>query len=87
LANHKSAVKRARQNTTRKNNNKWKKTRVRSTVKALRGAVAENNKEEANGLFKKAQSLIAKLGKTSAMKKKTAARLTSRLAKAANKTA
>lgn len=85
MANHKSAAKRARQNTKRRANNRMKKSAMRTAVKKLDKAISEGNKEMALTLYTKAQSLLSKVSKCSAMNKKTAARLTSRLAARVNK--
>lgn len=85
MANHKSAAKRARQNIVRRMRNKTKKSAVRTAIKGVRTAVTEGKKEEAGKLFVTAQSLLNKLAKTSAINKKTASRLTSRLAQSVNK--
>ncbi|MFL5784265.1 MAG: 30S ribosomal protein S20 [Bacteriovoracaceae bacterium] len=81
MANHKSSEKRARQEKTRRMANKVKTARSRTAVKALRDAVAKGDAKTARELLVKAQSLLAKLAKSPAMKKKTAARKTGRLAK------
>ena len=80
MANHKSAVKRNKQSIKRNLNNKVKTSRTRGQVKSLRAAIASGVKETANQLLLKVQSLFAKLSKTPAMRKDTAARRTSRLA-------
>lgn len=80
MANHKSAKKRIRQNETRRQSNKWKTSRVRTEIKKLRTAIEAKDKETATSLYTKVQSLLNKLAKTSAMRKDTAARKTSRLA-------
>lgn len=80
MANHKSAKKRIRQNETRRVNNKWKTSRLRTQVKKLRGLIAEGKKDEALKLYPAVQSLFSKLAKSSAMDKSTAARRTARLA-------
>ena len=79
MANHKSAKKRIRQTETRRQNNKWKTTRVRSSVKKIRALISEGNKEEASKLLPAVQALFDKLAKSSAMKKTTAGRKISRL--------
>lgn len=61
--------------------NKIKTARARTTVKSLREAVAKGDAPTAKALLVKAQSLLAKLAKSPAMKKQTAARKTSRLTK------
>ncbi|MCT4642855.1 MAG: 30S ribosomal protein S20 [Bacteriovoracaceae bacterium] len=80
MANHKSAKKRIRQTETRRINNKTKVSRVRTEVKKLRGFIASSDKDSALKQFPLVQKLIAKLAKTSAMRKDTAGRKTSRLA-------
>lgn len=80
MANHKSAKKRIRQTETRRQNNKWKTSRVRTEIKKLRTLISEKKKDEALKLYPAVQSLINKLAKSSALNKATAARKTSRLA-------
>ncbi len=84
MANIKSAKKRARQNVKRRSANRSKKSAMRTAVKKFHAAVTEGNKEEVQSLFTKSQSLIRKLAKSSALNKKTASRLTSRLAAKVN---
>jgi small subunit ribosomal protein S20 len=81
VANHKSSEKRAKQEKVRRMTNKIKTARARTTVKSLREAVAKGDAKTAKDLLVKAQSLLAKLAKSPAMKKQTAARKTSRLTK------
>ncbi|MCB9091869.1 MAG: 30S ribosomal protein S20 [Halobacteriovoraceae bacterium] len=85
MANHKSAIKRARQNKNRRARNRSRKSEVRTAIKKVRAALSENKKDVAAELFVKAQSLLSRLAKTSAINKKTAARYTSRLASSVNK--
>ena len=80
MANHKSADKRNRQSQKRRMNNKVKTTRVRTEVKKMRAAIEAKDKETAVSLFPAVQRLFAKLAKTSAMRKETAARRVSRIA-------
>lgn len=80
MANHKSAKKRIRQTETRRVNNKWKTSRMRTELKKLRTLISENKKDEALKLYPSVQSLINKLAKSSVLKRATAARKTSRLA-------
>jgi small subunit ribosomal protein S20 len=81
VANHKSSVKRAKQEKTRRMTNKIKTAKTRTAIKAVREAVAKGDNTGAQTLLVKAQSLLAKLAKSPAMKKQTAARKTSRLTK------
>lgn len=80
MANHKSAKKRIRQTETRRTSNKWKTSRLRTEIKKLKTLIDDSEKEGAQKQMTLVQSLFAKLAKTSAMKKATAARKTSRLA-------
>jgi len=85
VANHKSALKRARQNEIRRMRNKSSKTRVKSVVKEVRAA-AESG-EGAEGLqtqLNEAKSAIAKAAKSGVIHKRTAARKVSRLTKLVN---
>jgi small subunit ribosomal protein S20 len=81
LANHKSAIKRARQNELRRSRNRSVKTRVKSVVKQVRQAAAENSGESLDPQLKLAQAAIDKAAKKGVMHKRTAARKISRLAK------
>ena len=85
MANHKSAKKRARQTPKRTLANKIRKSRVKTYVKKLKAAIESKNKETTQELLKTVRSLYARLGKTSAVNKKTAARYVSRIAQQANK--
>lgn len=86
MANHKSALKRVKQDEGRKLRNKAVKTRVKSVVKAVRADAAQGGETLATS-FVAAQSVIAKAAKKGVLPKRTAARKISRLAKLANKTA
>lgn len=81
MANHKSAIKRARQNEIRRIRNRSVKTRVKSVVKNVRQAVAGDSGDALDGPLKEAQSAIDKAAKKGVMHKRTAARKVSRLAK------
>jgi small subunit ribosomal protein S20 len=81
LANHKSAIKRARQNEIRRIRNRSVKTRVKSVIKNVRQAVGEGGGETLDVQLKEAQSAIDKAVKKGVMHQRTAARKVSRLAK------
>jgi small subunit ribosomal protein S20 len=83
LANHKSALKRARQSQVRRLRNKAVKTRVKSAIKTVRQAAAENNTETIESNFKDAQSIIDNATKKGILHPRTAARKISRLARVA----
>jgi small subunit ribosomal protein S20 len=85
LANHKSALKRARQNETRRLRNKSSKSTVKNTVKELRTAAnGKENKESAVKRLDTAKSVIDKAAKKGIIHKRTAARKISRLSKLVN---
>jgi len=80
LANHKSAIKRARQNEIRRLRNKAARTRIKKLTKSLRQAGAEDTAAVLN----QAKSVIDKAAKKGVIHKNTAARKTSRLSRIAN---
>jgi small subunit ribosomal protein S20 len=86
LANHKSAIKRARQNELRRLRNKSTKTRVKSIVKELRASTGETSGEDVKAQLVVAQSIIDNASKKGVIHKRTAARKISRLTKLANST-
>jgi small subunit ribosomal protein S20 len=86
LANHKSALKRARQNEIRRKRNKSVKTRVKSIVKDVRLSVSENSKEAALKKLEMAKSNIDRAAQKGVIHKKTASRKISRLSKLVNTT-
>jgi small subunit ribosomal protein S20 len=81
LANHKSAEKRARQNTKRRLRNKSVKTRIKNVTKDVHLAAGEASKEAAFSKLAAAQSAIDKAAKKGVIHKRTAARKISRLAR------
>lgn len=85
MANHPSALKRARQNEVRRIRNKSYKTRVKKAVKDVRTAVAANALEQAQENFKKAVSIIQKTASKGVIHKNQAARRVSRLARGINR--
>jgi small subunit ribosomal protein S20 len=84
LANHKSALKRARQNELSRLRNKAVKTRVKSIVKDVRFSVEESSNGDVMAKLIAAQTLIDKASKKGVLHKKTAARKISRLSKLVN---
>jgi len=84
LANHKSALKRARQSEVRRLRNMGYKTRSKNIVKEVRTAVAENDKEQAIEKLKKATAIIQKSASKGVFHKKKASRKISRLARQIN---
>ena len=84
MAEHKSALKRARQNEKRRMRNKSTKTRVKSIVKSVRLSVSEKSKEAVLSELITAQSIIDNAAKKGVIHKKTASRKISRLSKLVN---
>ena len=84
MANHKSALKRARQSEVRRLRNMSYKTRSKNIVKEVRAAVSENNQEQAIEKLKKATAIIQKSTSKGVFHKKTASRKISRLARQIN---
>ena len=81
MANHKSVLKRARQNEVRRLRNKSTKTRIKSIVKDVRSNIGEVSGEEGMLKLNAAQSAIDKAAKKGVIHKRTAARKISRLSK------
>lgn len=81
MANHKSALKRAGQNETRRLRNRTVKTRIKNVVKEVRQAISQNLPQNAESQLKEAQSVIDKSSKKGVLHKRTAARKVSRLTK------
>jgi small subunit ribosomal protein S20 len=85
LAEHKSALKRARQNDAEKIRNMGRKTRIKGVVKEVRAAIAGNSRDKAIETLRKAQVIIQKSVSNGAIHKKKASRKISRLTLQANK--
>ena len=84
MANHKSALKRARQNQIRRIRNKSVKTRIKNIVKELTLALDGESKEAVPEKLNSAKSAIDKAAKKGVIHKNTAARKISRLSKQVN---
>ncbi|MFW6080627.1 MAG: 30S ribosomal protein S20 [Desulfosalsimonas sp.] len=82
MANHKSALKRIKQNEKRRMRNKVVKTRVKNSVKTVLSAVEKSG--DVSGELKKAQSVIDKAARKGVIHRKTAARRIARLSRRAN---
>ena len=63
MANSKQSIKRARQNADRYKLKHSQRSQARTAVKAVRNAIAENNKESAAELLKTAQKVLEDAGK------------------------
>ena len=87
MANHKSALKRARQNEIRRMRNKSYRTKINNVTKQVRLAEGESSGETMTTNLNMAKSVIDIAAKKGVIHKKTAARKISRLAKFANNAA
>ena len=86
MANHKSSLKRAKQDEKKRLRNKIVKTQLKNAVKSVRTASTEKS-GDLSKMLQETQSTIDKAAKKGVIHKRTAARKISRLAKLANKTA
>jgi len=84
LANHKSAVKRNRQNKVRAARNTHIRSTMRTFVKQVREAVAANDKAAAQAAIDRAMPFIDKAASKGVIHKATASRKISRLQKLVN---
>ena len=84
MANHKSALKRARQSEIRRMRNKSYRTRVNNVTKQVRLADGESSGETITTRLNIAKSVIDIAAKKGIIHKKTAARKISRLSRFAN---
>ncbi len=80
MANHKSALKRARQSETRRLRNRINKTKVKNAVKNARQAMGESPEAGAEAL-KKAMSALGKAVSKGTLHRRNAARRIARLSK------
>ncbi len=87
MANHKSAEKRIRQNAKRKEINRNNRSKLRTSIKKLRTAVAASDKTASTELLYPTVSLIDKAVQKGIIHKNTAARHKSRLTKHVNQIA
>ena len=84
MANHKSALKRARQNEKRRLRNKSSKARIKNIVKGVRQTVSEKSNETALAELNIAKSIIDNAVKKGVIHRKTASRKISRLSRLVN---
>ena len=82
MANHKSTIKRIRQNKTRKHHNHYYAKTMRNALRDLRNT---KDKAEATAMFPKLQKMLDKLAKQNIIHWKKAANLKSGAAKLINK--
>jgi small subunit ribosomal protein S20 len=85
LANHKSALKRARQSEIKRVRNSGYKSNAKKAVKALRATVTNQSTEEAKEGLARTASLMQKSVSKGVVHKNTASRKISRLARQVNR--
>ena len=81
MANHKSAEKQVRQNAKRNEINRRNRSKLRTQIKKLRGALVSTDKKQSSELLNPTVSLIDKAVNKGLIHKNTAARYKSRLTK------
>ncbi len=79
MANHVSALKRARQTVTRTTVNRNNRSRLRTAIRQFREAMASGNPETATKAFPTAASALDKAVQKGVLHKNTASRYKSRL--------
>lgn len=84
MANHPSALKRARQSKIKRLRNISYKTMAKNAVKDVRSAVAENAADRAGEALLKAVSMLQKTASKGVIHRKTASRKISRLTRQVN---
>jgi len=84
MANHKSALKRARQTVKRTERNRFYRTRIKNITRAVREAVEANDAPKAQEVLKLANKSFHSYVSKGVLKKNTAARKVSRLTKLVN---
>jgi len=87
MPNHKSAEKRVRQSARRRDINHSNRTRLRSSIKKLRGALAGGNANESSSLLPTTISEIDKAVQKGVLHRNTAARHKARLTARVNQAA
>ncbi len=84
MANHKSAIKRARQSEEQRQRNRSRKTRMKSAIRTLEESIASKSKETAVEELKQTVSVIEKTAAKGVIHRNTASRKISRLARRIN---
>ena len=87
MANHFSAIKRARQTEKRTTNNRNNKSRLRTSLRRMREALAAGDQADAAQAYRDAESLLDKSVQKGVLHRNTASRYKSRLALRLNRVA
>ena len=85
MANHKSAIKRHRQDLRRRAENRMHRGRLRTAIKGCRQAIEAGDAEKAKNLLTRTLSLLDRTSRSGALHDNTVARSKSRLQLAVNK--
>ena len=85
MANHKSALKRIRQNTKRNERNKGFRTLVKTVTKKVTAEAEAGNKDQALLELKRAEKVIAKVGGKGILHPRAASRKISSLTRLVNR--
>ena len=81
MANHKSALKRNRQNKTRNARNNTRRTQVKTATKKTLAAVASKDQKSAKQILQQTEKAISKVAGAGVIHRRTASRKISQLAK------
>lgn len=84
MANHKSAIKRAKQSEARRLRNRARKTRMKTAIRGLEEAISGGSSEAMQQQLQQAISIIAKTASKGVIHRNTASRKISRLTKRVN---
>ncbi len=84
MANHKSALKRNRQNSVRRARNRANRSKVNNAIRAVDAAIANLSADEAKVALQTAIPVIQKVASKGVLHKKNASRKVSRLTKRVN---
>ena len=84
MANHKSAIKRAKQSEIKRLKNMGYKSRMKKAVKEVRQAIGDSSTEKASEELRMAVSIIQKNASKKVIHRKKASRKISRLARQIN---
>ena len=84
MANHKSAIKRAKQSEQRRIRNRSRRTRMKHAIRSLEEALASRNPEQAQSRLKEAVSVIDKTASKGVIHRNHASRKISRLTQKVN---
>jgi small subunit ribosomal protein S20 len=87
MANHYSALKRARQTEKKTTVNRANKSRMRTALRGLKTAISQGDQAAAENSYKEAASVLDKSAKKGVIHKNTASRYKSRLSARVKKVA